>query len=149
MTSIIDNKLCLFGEMVHNVSYDNYNYCYTKVLYRQPNQNITPPSILPKLTYRMPRIFLDVIDAFHTQNNDMMQECCKTYLSITRTKGTEKEIIDNIEFNKIIKEKDTLITEKDALIKEKDTLIEEKNNEIEKMKLEIAKLKSALLVFTN
>jgi SMC interacting uncharacterized protein involved in chromosome segregation len=127
---------------------NNYNYC--KARYIWPNQNITPPlSILPKLTYRMPRIFLDVIDAFHTQNNDMMQECCKTYLSITRTKGTEKEIIDSIELNKIIKEKDTLITEKDNLIKEKDTLIEEKNNEIEKMKLEIAKLKSALLVFTN
>lgn len=103
----------------------------------------------PKFTYRMPRIFLDVIDAFHTQNNDLMQECCKKYLSITRTKGTDEQIIDNIEFNRIIKDKETIIIEKDNVIETMNKRIEEQNSEIEKMKLEIAKLKSALTVFTS
>jgi len=31
----------------------------------------------PKLLYRMPKLFIDVIDSFHTQNTDLMQECCK------------------------------------------------------------------------
>jgi hypothetical protein len=103
----------------------------------------------PKLNYRMPRIFLDVIDAFHTQNNDLMQECCKKYLSITRTKGTDEQIIDNIEFDRIIRDKDLIITEKDKIIENNNKHIEEQNNEIEKMKQEIAKLKSALSVFVS
>jgi hypothetical protein len=103
----------------------------------------------PKLLYRMPRIFLDVIDAFHTQNNDLMQESCKKYLSIARAKGTEKDIIDNIEYDRIIQSKDTIISEKDVMIKTQNETIEKQKEEIEKMKLEITKLKSALLVFTS
>jgi hypothetical protein len=97
----------------------------------------------------MPRLFLDVIDAFHTQNNDLMQECCKKYLSIARAKGTEKDIIDNIEYDRTIQTKDTIISEKDLMIKTQNEIIEKQKEEIEKMKLEITKLKSALLVFTN
>lgn len=46
----------------------------------------------PKLNYRIPKLFIDVIDAFHTQNTDLMQECCKKYLDITR----ESKIKDSI-----------------------------------------------------
>jgi hypothetical protein len=113
------------------------------------NHDIPSSTILPKLLYRMPRLFLDVIDAFHTQNNDLMQECCKKYLSIARAKGTEKDIIDNIEYDRIIQTKDTIIIEKDLMIKTQNEIIEKQKEEIEKMKLEITKLKSALLVFTN
>jgi len=31
----------------------------------------------PELNYKMPKIFIDVIDAFHTQDTDLMQSCCK------------------------------------------------------------------------
>jgi hypothetical protein len=89
----------------------------------------------PKLLYRMPRLFLDVIDAFHTQNNDLMQECCKKYLSIARAKGTEKDIIDNIEYDRIIQTKDTIISEKDLMIKTQNEIIEKQKEEIEKMKI--------------
>jgi hypothetical protein len=92
----------------------------------------------------MPRIFLDVIDAFHTQDTDMIQECCKKYLSITRTKGTDEQIINTIEYEKIIKDKDTIIGKKDKIIEDNKKCIVEQNNEIEKLKLEINKLKSAL-----
>ena len=97
----------------------------------------------------MPRLFLDVIDAFHTQNNDLMQECCKKYLTITRSKGNEQQIIDNIEFDRIIRNKDNFIEEQNKLIKERNITIGEQNSEIEKLKLEITKLKSALAVFAS
>ena len=41
---------------------------------------------LPKINYRIPRLFIDVIEAFHTMNTDFMQECCKKYLDITKYK---------------------------------------------------------------
>ena len=74
---------------------------------------------------------------------------CKKYLSIARAKGTEKDIIDNIEYDKTIQNKDTIISEKDKIIETQNEIIEKQKEDIEKMKLEIAKLKSALLVFTN
>ena len=130
--------------------YDHSCLMIHKIVYGIKNKpDIFPLNIAPKLNYRMPRIFLDVIDAFHTQNNDLMQECCKKYLTITRTKGTDKQIIDNIEFDRIIRDKDLIIAEKDKIIENNNKHIEEQNNEIEKMKQEIAKLKSALSVFVS
>ena len=121
-----------------------------KIVYGIKNKpDSFPLNIAPKLNYRMPRIFLDVIDAFHTQNNDLMQECCKKYLAITRTKGNNEQIIDNIEFDRIIHDKELLIVKKDKIIENNNKHIEEQNNEIEKMKHEIAKLKSALAVFAS
>jgi hypothetical protein len=108
-----------------------------------------PLNIAPKLIYRMPKLFLDVIDAFHTQNNDLMQECCKKYLNITRPKCDETQIIDNIESDRIILNKSNIIEKQNKIIKERDITIEEKHTEIEKMKLEIAKLKTALSTFIN
>ena len=141
-------QLFNYSFMIINNSTSNINNDYVPIL-RKCKINIEEPLNLPKFTCRMPRIFLDVIDAFHTQNNDLMQECCKKYLSITRTKGTDEQIIDNIEFNRIIKDKETIIIEKDNVIETMNKRIEEQNSEIEKMKLEIAKLKSALTVFTS
>jgi predicted nucleic acid-binding Zn-ribbon protein len=137
-----------YSFMIRDNSTIRDNQKYEPIL-RKCKINIEEPINLPKFTYRMPRIFLDVIDAFHTQNNDLMQECCKKYLSITRTKGTDEQIIDNIEFNRIIKDKETIIIQKDNVIETMNKRIEEQNSEIEKMKLEIAKLKSVLTVFTS
>jgi len=141
-------QLFNYSFVIRNNSTSNINNNYVPIL-RKCKINIEEPLNLPKFTYRMPRIFLDVIDAFHTQNNDLMQECCKQYLSITRTKGTDEQIIDNIEFDRIIRDKDLIITEKDKIIENNNKHIEEQNNEIEKMKQEIAKLKSALSVFVS
>lgn len=58
-----------------------------------------PMLVLPNLMYRMPKIFIDVIDAFQTQNNDLMQECCKRYLDITRETERKKEILTTLQFN--------------------------------------------------
>ena len=34
----------------------------------------------PKLEYRLPKLFMKVIDAFYANSTDLMQECCKEYL---------------------------------------------------------------------
>lgn len=118
-------------------------------IYKKNTESDFPLIQAPKLIYRLPRIFLDVIDAFHTQNTDLMHECCKKYINITRSKGSMEQIIDNIEFEKIKQEKDKVILERENEIEEYRKQLASQNEEIEKMKTEIAKLKQALLVFTN
>lgn len=90
----------------------------------------------PKLLYRIPRLFIDVIDAFHTQNTDLMQECCKKYLEISRESKVKESIMKDI----IIKE---IKDDKDMIIKDKDMIIVKKDKEIEdlKIKLEILQQK--------
>jgi len=104
---------------------------------------------LPTLTFRIPKIFLDVIDAFHQQNNDLMQECCKRYLDITRETDRKKEILTTLQFNKTIKEKDDIIARKEKIINEHSVIIDYQNEELEKLKNENAKLKKALQSFLN
>ncbi len=78
----------------------------------------------PELNYKMPKIFIDVIDAFHTQNTDLMQTCCKKYLDIlNKTKNVDK------------------IIEKDMIIKNQQEQLLEKDKEIERLKLELEELK--------
>jgi hypothetical protein len=102
-----------------------------------------------KLTFRMPRIFLDVIDAFHTQNNDLMQDCCKKYLDITRECQYKTDLILSIEQNSIIQKQTEELNKKDKEIEERDIIIKNLQEELEKIKLENAKLKTALSVFTS
>jgi hypothetical protein len=104
---------------------------------------------LPTLIYRIPKLFLDVIDAFQQQNNDLMQQCCKRYLDITRETDRKKEILTTLQFNKTIKEKDDIIARKENIIKEHSVIIDYQNEELEKLKNENAKLKKALQSFLN
>jgi hypothetical protein len=77
----------------------------------------------PELNYKMPKIFIDVIDAFHTQNTDLMQSCCKKYLDIlNKTKNIDK------------------IIEKDKIIKNLQEQLLEKDKEIERLKLEMEEI---------
>ena len=72
----------------------------------------------------MPKLFLDVIDAFQTQNTDLMQLCCKTYLEISRESKVKDSIMKDIQIKNIIKEKDDEIKTKDDEIKNKNLEIE-------------------------
>ena len=101
----------------------------------------------PKLNYRIPKLFIDVIDAFHTMNTDLMQECCKKYLDITRETERKNEILTSLQFNKVIKEKDDNNAIKDNKIIELSTIISSQTEELEKIKLENSKLKQALQSF--
>ena len=86
---------------------------------------------LPKLNYRIPRLFIDVIDAFHTMNTDLMQECCKKYLDITKYRDItqESEIKDIIRIKDIELEEQNkiIISHQEEINKLKDELIKNKN----------------------
>ena len=113
-----------------------------------------------QLNYRIPRLFIDVIDAFHTQNTDLMQECCKKYLEISRESKIKDSILKDPELNNKLKEKDDIIKskdleleeinklkEKDDIIKSKDLELEDKNKVIESQLEEINKLKDEFTKF--
>lgn len=104
---------------------------------------------LPLLPYKMPKLFLDVINAFRNNSTDEMQICCKRYLDITRETDRKKEILTTLQFNKTIKEKDDIIARKENIIKEHSVIIDYQNEELEKLKNENAKLKKALQSFLN
>ena len=132
---IIENNKsynCRLGSL--QVRIDPQNSSRYIALYRDSNKIELIEQ--PKLLYRIPKLFLDVIDAFHTQNTDLMQKCCKQYLEISRESKVKESIMKDI----IIKE---IKDEKDMIIKEKDMIIAKKDKEIDdlKIKLEILQQK--------
>ena len=79
---------------------------------------------VPIFNYKIPKIFIDVIDAFHKQDNDLMQTSCKKYLeTLNKTKNCDK------------------IVEKDRIIEEQKNIISQKDKEIERLKLELEELR--------
>ena len=103
----------------------------------------------PKLNYRIPRLFIDVIDAFHTQNTDLMQECCKKYLEISRESKIKDSILKDLELNNKLKEKDNIIKSKDLELEYKNKVIESQQEEINKLKDELTKFKQSLSMLIN
>ena len=103
----------------------------------------------PKLNYRIPRLFIDVIDAFHTQNTDLMQECCKKYLEISRESKIKDSILKDLELNNKLKEKDDIIKSKDLELEDKNKVIESQQEEINKLKDELTKFKQSLSMLIN
>lgn len=87
------------------------------------------------------------LDAFHTMNTDLLQECCKKYLDITRKTERKTEILTSLQFNKVIKEKDENIAIKDDKIIKLSTIILSQTEELKKLKHENSKLKKALQSF--
>lgn len=96
----------------------------------------------PKLNYRMPKLFIDVIDAFYTENTDLMQECCKIYLEISRESKVKESIMLDIKIKNISDEKDKIIEQKDKIIQNKDTEIEKLNKQLEELQQKYDKIKS-------
>ena len=121
------------------VVFEGYNYGEQEILDCE----------LQPLSYRMPKLFLTVIEAFQQQNTDMMQECCKKYLDITRESERKTEILTSLQYNKTVTEKDVIITKKNDMIKENEAIIEYQTIELEKLKNENAKLKKALTSFVD
>jgi hypothetical protein len=130
------------------INEDLFHYKDNKI-YSTYTLQVIPDCELQPLPYRMPKLFLTVIEAFQQQNTDMMQECCKKYLDITRESERKTEILTTLQFNKILNEKDALIANKDAAITEHLTIIDLQSIELDKLKVEIAKLKTALQCTLN
>jgi len=96
----------------------------------------------PKLLYRIPKLFIDVIDAFHTQNTDLMQACCKTYLEISRESKVKESIMKDIQVRNIEKEKDKIIADKDKIIEDKDKEIINLKQQILELQQKYNKIKA-------
>ena len=90
----------------------------------------------------MPKLFIDVIDAFHTQNTDLMQECCKKYLEISRESKVKESIMLDIKIKNISDEKDKILEQKDKIIQNKDTEIEKLKKQLEELQQKYDKIKS-------
>jgi hypothetical protein len=73
----------------------------------------------PKLLYRIPQIFINVIDALNTQDTELLQECCKKYFELKKSKHSE--------------------------IEEKNIIIKSQQEEINKLKIELSEIKNELL----
>jgi hypothetical protein len=159
LLSILTNDLIRINESISHTE-------YIGLTINKDNNSIN--TISPKLNFLMPRIFIEVIDAFHTQNTELMQDCCKKYLCITR-KLTFEQAYNKIELESVInvkqsiideqnilinkqttfiksleiqlEENNTYITNKDTIISEKDLMIKTQNEIIEKQKEEIEKMK--------
>jgi len=95
----------------------------------------------PKLLYRIPKLFIDVIDAFHTQNTDLMQECCKKYLEISRESKVKESIMKDIQVRNIEKEKDKIIADKDKIIEDKDKEIINLKDQLKELQQKYNKIK--------
>ena len=139
---IIKSSTIIFVDSVTEEELDNQiEYIYDDLNYDIIEQ--------PKLNYRIPRLFIDVIDAFHTQNTDLMQECCKKYLEISRESKIKDSILKDLELNNKLKEKDNIIKSKDLELEDKNKVIESQLEEINKLKDELTKFKQSLSMLIN
>ena len=123
--------------------YDRIENCVVGLHLYDKSNNVPLPLIdSPKLLYRIPRLFIDVIDAFHTQNTDLMQKCCKQYLEISRESKVKESIMKDIKIKEITKEKDIIIKEKDNIIAEKDKEIDDLKIKLDILQQKYDKIKS-------
>jgi len=137
--------------------YNNPNYDYWKIkvqdgkLYKIINYSgeIEPgfPKLLdelklPLLTYKMPKLFLDVLQAFRRGSTDEMQECCRKYLYATRK--TEDERKNYLDYNKEIRTRDEIIKSQEYELEVKTNLIISQGLEITKLKDEMMKIKDII-----
>jgi hypothetical protein len=149
----IANKINIIeSKTLYHLRYTFNNICgynpqtVLPILIREiPETILLDEARLPLLTYKMPKLFLDVINAFNKASTDEMQTCCKRYLDITRESKRKHDVLTSLEFNKQLKEKDEALKEKNTIIEEKDLIISQQTAEIARLKGEIAKIKSMVL----
>ena len=92
----------LNGYLINTCDY----YVNDNKLYYKHNSQHIPNSNLAQLTYKFPKLFLDVINAFRNESTDDMQKCCEKYNVLLR-KLNDKKVVRQLE---------SLITEKDKII---------------------------------
>jgi len=102
----------------------NNGYVHTSFAIYEKSDNIILYDFSP-LEYRMPRLFLKILEAYNQENTDLLQECCKDYF------------IKHMEFKK----KDDELKSRDEIINKQTKLLQEKNQEIARLKKEIIELK--------
>ena len=138
----IDNNILNYINIGYGSDLRYYGSIPKQVIHN--TQNIYKINLIeqPKLLYHMPKLFIDVIDAFYIQNTDLMQECCKTYLEISRESKVKESIMLDIKIKNISNEKDKIIEQKDKIIQDKDIEIESIKKQLEELQQKYDKIKS-------
>jgi len=131
-----------YGRIIHSHEYRKDHQCNSNgyenqslAIYRKSDniilmgneQNVNKITITdyPPLEYRMPRLFLKILEAYNQENTDLLQECCKDYF------------IKHMESKK----KDDELKYRDEIINKQTELLQEKDQEIAKLKKQIIELK--------
>jgi hypothetical protein len=129
-----------YGRIIISSHYTEYHQCNTtnnksipiyengKINYYSGYSNHSSTLCLTDYTpleYRMPRLFLKILEAYNKENTDLLQECCKDYF-IKHMKS---------------KKKDDELKSKDEIIQHQTKIIIDKDLEIEKLKKEIQEIK--------
>jgi len=98
-------------QVINDYLVQNKQLCY------KHNHQPIPNSTLSPLTYKFPKLFLNVINAFRYESTDDMQKCCKYYYSKIHAK------------DKLVKENKKLSAECNSL-KTKNKQLENENKEL-------------------
>jgi len=126
---------CL-GVNPHRSGYEQERF---DIVYKSRKIDIAT-TIPQSLTYKLPKLFLDVITSFETCNTQLMQDCCRNYLDISKINKTKEKIMkDNI-----IKEKDKIINELVINITDMNIIIEKKDEDINSLQEQLDEIKKEL-----
>jgi len=122
---------CISPGYFQIINGDNSIYYYQQCsnVQHQSANKLSITTYYNPLEYKIPRLFLKIIESYDNQNTDLMQECCKDYF---------------IKFMES-KKKDDKIKEKDEEIDKQKDELKEKDEEIERLKREIQELKKFYL----
>lgn len=101
--------------------------------------NFSDINVKPKpLTYRMPAIFIKILDAIHNENTELLQECFQEYHSRYIENKTLKE--ENKMILETIKQPYEEMKPKYEILEKENKVIKEENARL-KMELELLKIK--------
>lgn len=101
--------------------------------------NFSDINVKPKpLTYRMPAIFIKILDAIHNENTELLQECFQEYHSRYIENKTLKE--ENKMILETIKQPYEEMKPKYEILEKENKVIKEENAKL-KMELELLKIK--------
>jgi len=134
-------NVILNGYIINTSDY----YVNDNKLYYKHNSQHIPNSNLAPLTYKFPKLFLDVMNAFRNESTDDMQKCCEKYNVLLR-KLNDKKVVRQLE--SVITEKDKIIEkmkkEGKKLLEQNKILQDEKTNmDTDKKKLQQAILEAS------
>jgi len=130
--SIIDTKITFTLDKEYITEYNSNNN-------RTATHNFSDKNVKPNpLTYRMPSIFIKILDAIHNENVEILQECFQEYHSRYIENKTLKE--ENKMILETIKQPYEEMKPKYEMLEKENKVIKEENARL-KLELELLKIK--------
>ena len=130
--SIMDDKNTFRLDRDSIIEYNSNNQHFARHNFSDKNVKPNP------LTYRMPAIFIKILDAIHNENVELLQECFQEYHSRYIENKTLKE--ENKMILETIKQPYEEMKPKYEILKKENKVIKEENARL-KLELELLKIK--------